>query len=284
VVGEAFWDEYVPTKIPDEAFDWIETGEVWKDSGKPKMKKVLRHGEATPIIDPGKTGWIKGPRNQIAKCAEAQAHRRGWPNDFAGVLVDAEVDRTHTIDLSASEMADQAEQAARLDKIGGPGRLIVDWMNGGMLDAVPVGQFFDRAAAFIVGRPADVQVWGERNRHTLQEFWALQKSDALELKRAMEKAIASAKHCDPDAVLSGKALAEKLCKEIAAETNGDKREGILVTAQDARDAGRLSPELYRTVMAAYHAASGDEDEGAHERRPNGATVPNNDPMFAKVMA
>jgi phage recombination protein Bet len=189
VVGEAYWDEFVPLAASNDDVTWEDTGEVWADSGKPKKKKVVKPG-AVMGIDPGKTGWIKSPRNQIAKCAEAQAHRKGWPNDFAGVEVAEEVDRLSSIELTASEIADKSEQDGRMAKLGGPNLFIVDWMDGKPLDMVPAGKFTDRVLAYLKDceGPATVSVFAERNAVTLRQFWGHKPGEALAIKKEIEKA------------------------------------------------------------------------------------------------
>jgi phage recombination protein Bet len=192
VVGEAFWDEYVP--LVEDGVTWEDIPGQFHKDGKPKRRKIV--SESTKlIIDPKKTGWSKGPRNQIAKCAEAQAHRKGWPNDFAGVYVQEEVDRLHTLDLTASEIADIAEQDDRITKIGGPNMIIVDWMDGKPLASVPAGQFFDKTMEFLLGcngEPNTVRAFEERNRVALRMFWGTHPGDCLELKKELEKAQAPA--------------------------------------------------------------------------------------------
>lgn len=188
VVGEAYWEEFCPTVYRPEDLVSVDTGRKYEDSGKPIIQKMPKDG-AQPIVDPSKTGWVKGPRNQIAKCAEAAAHRRGWPNDFAGVMVEEEIDRMHTIDLTATEIVDKAEQRERMERIGGPA-LTVDWMDGNELQRVPVGQFYDRAMAYLKtcsGKPEDAKAFADRNRYILQEFWALDKAAALSLKKEIER-------------------------------------------------------------------------------------------------
>ena len=202
VVGEAYWDEFAPIKMDsDKGFDWVDTGEKWPDTGKPKKKKVPREGaQMIARLDPDKTGWIKSPRNQIAKCAEAQAHRKGWPNDHAGLYVAEEIDRSHTISLTASEMADDGDRTHRLQLIGGGNAIMVDWMDGEPLQRVPVGQFFDAAMAFIKGcmKPGEeeagaVLAWRDRNKAGLQDFWAYEKDACLALKKEIEKVEATIK-------------------------------------------------------------------------------------------
>jgi phage recombination protein Bet len=156
VTGEAWWDEYVP----------------------------LRDG----AIDSKKTGWVKMPRIMLAKCAEANALRKAWPDDFAGVEVEEEVDR-RTIELTATELADEAATAKRFEAIGGANALTVDWCDGLALAREPVGTFGDKVLAFIRDNrdaPMTVRMFHNRNTAALQEYWAKDKSGALELKKAFE--------------------------------------------------------------------------------------------------
>ena len=47
VVGWSYWDEYVPLKEVADEYDWVDTDEVWPDSGKPKKRKVKKAGAAS---------------------------------------------------------------------------------------------------------------------------------------------------------------------------------------------------------------------------------------------
>jgi phage recombination protein Bet len=163
----AYWEEFAPLK------------EVWAD-GAPSGKFSL---------DSKKDGWRRMPRVMIEKCAEAKALRRAWPDDFAALMTEEEVDRSHTLDLTATELADAGEQKQRLEMIGGPNALTVDWCDGGELQRVPSGKFGDEVLAFIDksrDEPLSVLAFADRNRVTLQEYWALDKAGALELKKVLE--------------------------------------------------------------------------------------------------
>ena len=168
VVGEAYWDEFAPVK------------ELW-DNDKPTGRFQL---------DRKKDNWRKMARVMICKCAEAQAERKGWPDDFSGLELQEEVDRRQTIDLTATEIADAAEKDQRLERIGGPAITIL-WNDHEPLQRVPVGQAADRVLAFIQANkaePTTIAVWEDRNRYALQELWAMDKSAALEVKKALEAA------------------------------------------------------------------------------------------------
>lgn len=195
------WEERAP--ITNDAFEWKprEPAEVWppghKRAGKPKMKKVPV-GE--PCLDPGKKNWLTMPETMMAKCTEAAAIRKGWPNETAGSYVEGELDQVHTIELTATEIIDEVEREDRLTRIGGARAVMIDWCDGEPLERVPAGQFHDKAMAFIAKHmkadeeeAGEVMKWRDRNRHSINEFWALEKDAALNLKMELEKIEASIK-------------------------------------------------------------------------------------------
>lgn len=165
VVGEAYWSEYAPIK------------EVW-ENGRPTGKFAL---------DKAKDSWRKMGRTMIAKCAEAQGHRRAWPDDFSGLEIQEEVDR-RSIELTATELADEALVDQRVARLGGPG-VLVDWCDGEPLQHVPNGKFVDAFLSFSMQHkddPDKVALWGKRNAAAINQFWTVDKNGALEVKRVLE--------------------------------------------------------------------------------------------------
>lgn len=74
---------------------------VWPDSRPPHAARfvIYRNGEEfegiahfSEFVQGGSNGpnsmWSKMPRNQIAKCAEALAWRRAYPDDFSGLVLE----------------------------------------------------------------------------------------------------------------------------------------------------------------------------------------------------
>lgn len=188
VSGQAFWEEFAPVKKEAEGgYDWVETGETWPDTGKPKKKKVAR-GEVHEVLD-SSGNWARMPRLMIAKCAEMQALRAGWPEQFTGLYDEAEMDRAKVMDLTASEIVEHDREEKRMKAIAGNDAITVSWGDGWALENIPVGQFMDRALEFIrESDHATVAKWSSANRPGLQLFWAKAPGDALELKKAIEKA------------------------------------------------------------------------------------------------
>lgn len=182
------WEARAPIQYKT---DWIDTGEVWEDSGKKKKRKQVDY--SNPIgLDPGKERWHFDGEGMLAKCAEMSAIRKGWPDVFAGTYGDGDLDQADVLDLSATEVLQEADKTQRQERIGG-GSLTVDWCDGEPLQGVPPGQFVDRVMAWMREHDADrIALFQDRNRHTLKQFWALSPGDALELKREMEARNASA--------------------------------------------------------------------------------------------
>jgi phage recombination protein Bet len=166
VTETAYWEEFAPLK------------EVWQDN-QPTGKFVL---------DPKKDGWRRMPRVMIEKCAEAKALRRAWPDDFAGLAMEDEMDRAFTIDATATELADAAAAEKRLELIGGGNKLTIDWCDGAGNVREPIGTFGDKAIKYIRENPAMAAEFAERNEGNLREYWAYDKSGALAVKVEIDKA------------------------------------------------------------------------------------------------
>lgn len=179
VAGQVDWDEFAPVK--DE---WAYDEETRKR--RPTGNRVLD--------DSG--NWAKMPKLMIAKCAEMQALRAGWPAQFSGLYDEAEMDKARLADMDASDIAAQAEEADRMKRIGAADSITVTWGDGWALENVPTGQFADRAIEYVQQTPkAEVDKWQQANRVGLQQFWAKSPGDALEVKKAIE---AKMEEPDPD--------------------------------------------------------------------------------------
>lgn len=172
VTAIAFWDEFAP----------IVEGGTWEEgtTGKRYFK-----GNGKYRLDPAKDNWRKMPRVMLAKCAEAQAIRRAWPEELSAVYADEELDHAKTIDLTASEIAEGAEVERRLGLIGGADAILFDMGDG--LERIALGKAGDTIMARLhTMQPHEVLQWRNLNRIPLQEFWARSKADALEIKKHIE--------------------------------------------------------------------------------------------------
>lgn len=177
VIGEADWDEFSPM-----ADEW---GEDESGKRRPTGRKILDQSG----------NWARMPKIMLTKCAEAQALRAGWPDQFSGVYVEEEMDRAKTLDLSASEIVAHEAEDRRMKAIAANDSITVSWGDNYSLENVPVGQFMDRALDHIRSvKDEEVKRWADANRDPLRLFWARQPADALELKKEIEKRTKSENH------------------------------------------------------------------------------------------
>ena len=160
VRGIAWWDEHAPLK------------EVW-ENGKPTGRMHLQRGT-----------WQKMPRLMLAKCAEAQALRKGWPEEFGGLHVAEELDSA-----VASQVIEQEEKNARIAIASGLNTVPLQFEAGHPIEYVPVGQVFDRVTEFLssVATAEGIDSFVNLNQMGLREYWALEKNDALALKVSFEE-------------------------------------------------------------------------------------------------
>lgn len=168
IVGVAYWDEFAPV------------GEEWaydpqENRRKPTGKYTLQ-----------KDNWKRMARVMIAKCAEAQALRRGWPEDVSGSYIQEEVDRA-TIDLTPSEAVEHQQKMAREEAIGGKGSVPLILSAG--QEMVPAGKVVDRVAEHVqtFDDHDALTTWAEQNRASFRMLWAASKADGLEVKRLIEE-------------------------------------------------------------------------------------------------
>jgi len=179
IIVQAYWEEFAPIV---EDGEWVESS-----SGKSYFK-----GNGKFHLDPKKDAWHRMPRVMLAKCAEAQALRRGWPDDLSNVYEQSELDQAQVLDLTPAEYAEQGAVENRLEKIQGKDTVLLDFMDDAGIAPVPIGSVADRVAAFLKVHGSEADYFRERNRHGLQEFWARSPTDALEVKKMLEKAAAEA--------------------------------------------------------------------------------------------
>lgn len=165
VVGEVDWDEFAPLK------------EEWAPGSD---------GRRAPTGNMQLEGnWLKMPKVMITKCAEAQALRAGWPDQFSGLYVDEEMDRARAADVSASEMLELEAERIREQRINADKSILV--AVDGATERWEIGQFYDQAQQ-LLGQKSDDEIyaWSVQNRESLKEFWARQPTDALALKKQIE--------------------------------------------------------------------------------------------------
>jgi phage recombination protein Bet len=167
VSGEAYWEEFAPLEA------------VWGDDEKSGRRKIV--GKKLPDL------WAKMPRNMLEKCAESQALRAGWPEQFSGAYGEEEMEKAIVEDRTASEIAEAGRLERTMTSLQHSNSIPLTFGDG--IEFVPVGQYFDRWAAYMhehKDQPALVVTMREQNREGLKQYWAHEKDAALELKTRLE--------------------------------------------------------------------------------------------------
>ncbi len=180
VTGVAYWDEFAPVEA-----EWSE-GEDGKrrPNGKEKLGGM----------------WPRMGRVMIAKCAEAQALRKAFPEDLTGLYEGAELDRSAVIDLTATEVIERDAAENRLRMVGADGAILFQMSPTTALEPIKVGEVADRIIDALRGYDLAALDWFESvNRAPLLEFWARAKSDALGVKNAIAERRAALAKATQDA-------------------------------------------------------------------------------------
>jgi len=178
VTGEAWWDEHA--NITD-VWAWDQAANKRKPTGNKTLADT----------------WLKMPRLMIAKCAEAQALRKGWPEDLGGLYEQAESAGAWDEDMLPTEAIEAKETQDRQSLIGKiKGEYAVQFEMGQAIQMVAPGQMFDRCAEYVAGLETTMEVkdFRARNLETFRRYWADNKDEGLTLNKMMEareKAIAS---------------------------------------------------------------------------------------------
>lgn len=169
VSATAYWEEYAPIK------------EIWVDG-----KRTGRFQ-----LDPNKPNWTKMPRTMIGKVPEMAVLRKAFPDQFSGLYSEEEMDRSETLDLTATEVVEQNEAQERLAFIGGPNVISISWDANEPIVNVPVDKFFSHAMDFLrnyEGEPQTICAWWGRNREPLKQYWVCEPEGHLQLKKLSEQA------------------------------------------------------------------------------------------------
>lgn len=190
VAGVAYWEEFAPIKEEAEGgYEWVDTGEVWPDTGKPKKRKVPRDpsmGVKRKLDTSG--NWGRMGRVMLAKCAEAQALRKAFPEDLSGLYEGSELDQARAAEMTASERIEALHTEARLTAVGAANAIMMAFSPAAGIEPIQLGKVADRCFEVIRGADLRLLDWFEKtNTHPLREFWARAKPDALAVKQAIDE-------------------------------------------------------------------------------------------------
>jgi phage recombination protein Bet len=165
VASKVDWAEYAPIK---ERTNWDKDKRVAVGTGEFYLTSPL---------------WLKMPKVMIAKCAEAAAHRKGWPDVHSGLYEAAEMDQALATDIIEHE-----EERKRLEAVGGRDGITLQFAVGDPLEVIPQGEVHDRVMAWLRDQesPTGIEVFINRNQASLRQFWGLDKDAGMDLKVQMQ--------------------------------------------------------------------------------------------------
>lgn len=93
---------YQKIDIKKDVPEWAKIGVYRQDFDKP-IYAIVYWDEYCPSY-PNQSMWIKMPRNQLAKCAEALALRKAFPNDLSGLYTDDEMQQADKNEVIETEI------------------------------------------------------------------------------------------------------------------------------------------------------------------------------------
>lgn len=171
VTGVAYWDEFAPLKQ-----EWAEDPQTGKR--KPTDRMTLDSGG----------NWAKMGRVMLAKCAEAQALRKAFPEDLSSLYEKAEYDQVVSVEDLPSQQLEQLDQQRRLDRVGANNGILFQFFPNTSLESVALGKVADRVAEVVETCISLKQLdwFAGTNSQPLKEFWARSPSDALSVKKMIE--------------------------------------------------------------------------------------------------
>lgn len=173
IVGLAYWDEFVPLK------------EVWQ------YNQDIGKKQPTGEYEIKSDNWRRMGRIMIAKCAEAQALRKGWPENLSRLYTADEMEQAdgEMIDVTPSQAAEQYATEKRLHKVGAGAGLPFVMDDSGKLTLIDVDDVYDTIMRHITDTAItsfDIKLFRDRNQMPLKQFWALRQADALDLRTKLD--------------------------------------------------------------------------------------------------
>lgn len=180
VAGEAWWDEYAPVRAAAH-----QGGSRGADEARGAAEAQGEPANLEGELDPR---WRRMGRVLIAKCAEAQALRRGWPDVLSGLYGEEELHAARTHDRTASEVL-RAAEAESLARLRSTRTLWFVMRPGEGFSPIPLSDAGERLCGFYEGAssPCELRDFVAANRASLQTFWEWSPAKAIVAKQVYER-------------------------------------------------------------------------------------------------
>ena len=186
VAGEAWWDEYAPLRDADGGDH--RGGASASAAGAP-------HSERKKMLD---GAWRRMGRVMIAKCAEAQALRRGWPDIMAGLYGEEELHALRLHEQTASDLLRKSDEERLRHQIA-KRTLWFIFAPGGAFEPVKMENAFERLRTHYESADSkrEIETFQTVNRSSLLTLWEWSPGEALALKQICEATFAQLSKARP---------------------------------------------------------------------------------------
>lgn len=170
VRGTVYWSEFAAV---DDEWAYDEAARRRKPTGNKTLSGT----------------WAKMGHHMIAKCAEAHALRKGWPEQVSGLYEHAEATNFDE-DMLPTEVLEQKQSEDRQRAIGVTrGEYMLQFGMGDELIPIPFGDVHGRCMDYINSLETIMELmdFKARNKFSFQRYWAQDKEAGLNLNQAMEE-------------------------------------------------------------------------------------------------
>ena len=170
-------------KLADNEWHAV-AGEAWLEEFAPLRQTSPHQDGGGAVLE---ESWRRMGRVMIAKCAEAQALRRGWPDLLSGLYGEEELAGLRLSQRTASELMRQSEEEAGRERRATRTLWFVA-APGASFQPVRVNDVREFVSAIYLSAKSVAEIKGfeEANRASLATYWDWMPQDAFDLKALSE--------------------------------------------------------------------------------------------------